>query len=92
MSDEKTSPFELSLGSDVGTKTTTRKHYYKSRMDQHLLLAVLSCVIVAGVALAWLAVQVQISKIESQTQKAELPRDPYNRALALLTEYPLVDG
>ena len=89
MSDEKT---KLSLGSGVETKTSTRKHIYKSRLDQYLLLAVLSCVVVAGAALAWLAVQVRIGKIEIQTGQKELPRDPYNRALALLTEYPPVDG
>ena len=88
MSDEET----LSLASDVETKASTRKRRRYCK-DQHPVWAVLcgAVVIVASVAFAGLAVR--ISKIETQNGSVgELPSDPYKRALALLTDYPPVDG
>ena len=102
--DEETSPFEFNHDSEVENETFSRKHH-KSCKDQSSVWAVLCVAVVIVAMLAFVGLAVRISNRstqesngelsdpnDSQEASGELPSDPYERALALLTDYPLVDG
>ena len=104
MSDsDETTPFEFNLDSDSETETVTRKQKRHSYCkDRHSTWAILCGAVVIVALLAFVGLAVRISKTTTQestsdphdTQEGsgELPSDPLERALALLCDYPVVDG
>ena len=82
------------LNGDTGRLTIVNNTFLRARRRRirslACLLIAVAIFLVVGILIALLGVLLGLRKSSSRT--ATLPSDPHERALALLEDYPLIDG